>query len=223
MPLKESMSDDKRLTVDWIIQLIMAEGIADGQGWTALMDREKATELAYDCVVGSMMQEEEQILKAKARYKHRMLGYAPCSQLCLNFLNTSSIDWCIDFYKDFTTKPPWKWLSEKKCIARMEFWTFNNQLDYETGKQEVKWNPHMHIYIEDGNVGKYFQAANRKYGKKFNVRKTAGHSNTKNYIIGNKAEGKQICLEADAKTRKDYDIPEFFPFYEFNYHELPAK
>lgn len=168
-----------------------------GTKWDKLTHKQ-AEEIAYDIVVGAMMDRAEQVKNAKQRWLNKRLGFEKCIHLSFNLPN----DWKDDKIKDFIYRfhhTTWACLS--RALFIVEFF----------GKAG-NYNPHIHVWMPYIAPGKIKQLATRKFGKECNVWVGNGHKNLLPYIKGIKRESKEVAVEADKLYRAENGYEDYYEF-----------
>ena len=157
-----------------------------------------ADEYCTDLMVFLKSKENDRIERAVKKYNTTILGYEPCQQLCFNLPEA----WQHDQIKDLIPVIlNWNNKIIKGSIFVVEFY----------GKSG-KWNPHIHFWVPKScSLSRLRDAAIKKFSKyKFNVFAKDGHSNLKNYVMGNKIDIKEVALSKDKVVRQQEGYEHFY-------------
>lgn len=210
MPSQGQLTDDERFGIELLTGL-MSDGwydIETSTKWPCALkeplSRNLAEERAYDIIIGAYYSQSDKIKAAKRRHYDKKLGFEKCLQLAFNFHN----DYTVDDVKAFIDKfldTTWKQLANA-CFV-VEFFSYDNYDD-------IKWNPHIHVWLPYSPPAALRQLAIRKFGSdKCNVHVSAGHKNLKNYITGTKTgSGKSELQLKDKKFRSEHNIQHVYYF-----------
>lgn len=210
MPSQGQLTPDEAFGIEILTGLMSADGWYDvetGVTWpTALKEpltRNLAEERAYDIIVGTYYSQSDKIKAAKQRHYNKKLGFEKCLQLAFNFSDKYTVD-DVKVFIDKFLDTKWKQLNGAKFVV--EFFSFDNYDD-------LKWNPHIHVWVPHTSPAALRQLAIRKFGSdSCNVWVGPGNANLKNYVMGVKRDAKNELLAADSKFRSENDIQHLYEF-----------
>lgn len=219
MPSQGQLTDDERFGIQILTGLMCEEGWYDtetGIRWKSALkeplSRNLAEERAYDIIVGTYYSDSDKIKAARARHYNKKLGFEKCLQLAFNFHDSFTVDDVKRFIEIFQ-ETSWKQLSGAKFIV--EFFSYKKVDDGDdwVPTEELKWNPHIHVWLPYTSPAALRQLAKRKFASdKINVWVGPGNKNLKNYVLGIKQDSKCKLLAADREFREKNGIPHIFEF-----------